>query len=288
MNNENKTNINWYPGHMEKTRKLILKEYKNIDVVYELVDARIPRSSKISNIYEIIGNKPKILIMTKKDLADPILLEKWLVYFNNLGSKAIAIDVNNDEDIKKLISLTHELMDELQAKREEKGLKKKVIQALVVGIPNVGKSSLINRIVGKKVAQTGNKPGITHHLSWLKTNHDLILLDTPGILYPRLDNAEVARNLAAFSAIKYEVVDVNEIAFHILKKLNRYYPEKLKERYGLEPTNMELDFMACYEILGPKMGAMRGGEPDYERISNRIINDLKDEYVKGIVFDNEI
>ncbi len=286
---ENKTSINWYPGHMEKTRKLILQEYRNIDLVYELVDARIPRSSKISNLYEIIGTKPKIVILTKKDLADPITLEKWLVYYRNLGSKAIAIDVNNEEDIKSLINLTHELMKELQEKREVKGLKRKVVRVLVLGIPNVGKSSLINRLAGKKVAKTGNKPGITFHLSWYKTKHDIIMLDTPGILYPKLDSEEVARNLAAFSAVKYEVIDdLSEVAFHILKKLNRYYPEKLRERYGIEPTNMELDFEECYKIIGKKFGAMRNFEPDYDKINNRIINDIKNEYIKGIVFDNEV
>ncbi len=286
--NENKTNINWYPGHMEKAKKLMMKEYQNIDLVYELVDARIPRSSKINNIYDIIRDKPKILIMAKKDLADPIMLEKWRIYYEHLGSKVIAANLNDDNDIRNIINTTHSLMEELQAKREEKGMNKKVVRVLVVGIPNVGKSTLINKLAGRKVASTGNKPGITKNLSWLKTNHGILLLDTPGILWPKLENKDVALNLASFSAIKSEVLDVNEVGVHILNKLNHYYPNKLRERYEIEPTNMDLNIEEAYNIIGKKMGAIKGGEVDYERVSNRLINDIKDEYVKEIVFDNEI
>ena len=285
--NENKTNINWYPGHMEKAKRLILKEYQNIDIVYELIDARIPKSSKIKNIKEIIGNKPKILIMTKKDLADSKLLNKWVKYYEEKGNKVIIADLNNNNDINLIIKTTHELMQESQNKRIAKGLKEKEIKALVIGIPNVGKSTLINKLVGKKVAITGNKPGVTKGLTWLKTKHNILLLDTPGILWPKFDVEETALNLASLFSIKIEILDVNEIAIHILNKLNKYYPEKLQERYNIKPTP-NLDFEEIYVELGRKMGAIKNNEVDYERVSNRIINDLKDEYIKGIVFDNEI
>ena len=288
MDNLKNTTINWYPGHMEKAKRLMIKEYKNIDMVYELVDARIPKSSKIKNIYDIIGNKPKLLIMTKKDLTDPIKIEGWIKYYENIGSKVVLADLNNDNDIKKIVNETHKMMEELQLKREEKGMNKKEIRVLVVGIPNVGKSTLINKLVGKRVANVGNKPGITKGLVWLKASHNIALLDTPGILWPKIDNNEIGLNLASIFSIKTEILDVNEVAVHIINKLNRYYPEKLKERYNIEPSNIELDFEAIYEDLGKKMGAIRNGEPDYERISNRIINDIKDEYIKGVVFDNEI
>lgn len=288
MDNLKNTTINWYPGHMEKAKRLMIKEYKNIDMVYELVDARIPKSSKIKNIYDIIGNKPKLLIMTKKDLTDPIKIEGWIKYYENIGSKVVLADLNNNNDIKKIVNETHKMMEELQLKREEKGMNKKEIRVLVVGIPNVGKSTLINKLVGKRVANVGNKPGITKGLVWLKTSHNIALLDTPGILWPKIDNNEIGLNLASIFSIKTEILDVNEVAVHIINKLNRYYPEKLKERYNIEPSNIELDFEAIYEELGKKMGAIRNGEPDYERISNRIINDIKDEYIKGVVFDNEI
>ena len=281
------TNINWYPGHMAKAKRLMQKEYKHIDVVYELVDSRIPKSSKIENIYDIIGNKPKILIMTKKDLADEEMAKRWIKYYENLGTKALLVDLNKEEDVLKIVAATHELAQALQEKREEKGLIPKDVRVLVVGIPNVGKSTLINKMVGKKVAEVGNRPGVTKGLVWLNTKHHIILLDTPGILWPKLEQKEVALNLASFSAIKTEVLDENEVAVHILKKLNKYYPDKLEERYGVIPNPVELDIEASYEIIARNMGAIRGGEVDYERVSNKIINDIKGEYIKGVVFDHE-
>ena len=282
-----KSVINWYPGHMAKAKRLMQKEYKHIDVVYELVDSRIPKSSKIANIYDIIGNKPKILIMTKKDLADEEMALRWVKYYENLGTKTLLVDLNKEEDILKIVSVTHELARELQEKREEKGLMKKDVRVLVVGIPNVGKSTLINKMVGRKVAEVGNRPGVTKGLVWLNTKHNIILLDTPGILWPKLEQQEVALNLASFSAIKTEILDENEVAVHILKKLNKYYPDKLRERYGVMPNPVELDIELAYEVIAKSMGAIRGGEIDYERVSNKIINDIKGEYIKGVVFDHE-
>ena len=281
------TNINWYPGHMAKAKRLMQKEYKHIDVVYELVDSRIPKSSKIANIYDIIGNKPKILIMTKKDIADEEMTERWVKYYENLGTKTLLVDLNKDEDILKIVNATHELVRDLQEKREEKGMIPKDVRVLVVGIPNVGKSTLINKMVGRKVAEVGNRPGVTKGLVWLNTKHNIILLDTPGILWPKLEQQEVALNLASFSAIKTEVLDENEVAVHILMKLNKYYPDKLKERYGIIPNPVELDIEAAYDVIAKSMGAIRSGEVDYERVSNKIINDIKGEYIKGVVFDHE-
>ena len=280
-------NINWYPGHMAKAKRLMQKEYKHIDVVYELVDSRIPKSSKIANIYDIIGNKPKILIMTKKDLADVEMAERWVKYYENLGTKALLVDLNKDEDILKIVAATHELAQELQEKREEKGLMKKDVRVLVVGIPNVGKSTLINKMVGRNVVEVANKPGVTKGLVWLSTKHNITLLDTPGILEPRLEQKETALNLAAFSAIKTEILDENEVAVHILNKLNKYYPDKLKEKYGITQNLAGLNFEEVYEMLAKSMGAIRNNEVDYEKVSNRIINDIKSGYIKEIVFDHE-
>lgn len=286
MNNDKRQNstINWYPGHMEKAKRLILKEYKNIDIVYELIDARIPKSSKIKSFDKIIGNKPKILIMTKEDLTDLNKIKDWVKYYENDNTKVVLANLNDKNDIKLIIKTTHELMADMQKKRALKGLKPKEIKALVIGIPNVGKSTLINQLAGKKVASVGNKPGVTKGLSWLKTNAGILLLDTPGILAPKLDNSEIALNLAAFSSIKIEILDVNEVSAHILRKLIKYYPEKLVTRYKIS-DNMDIE--SIYEAIGKNIGAIKNGEVDYERVSNRIINDLKDEYIKGIVFDNE-
>lgn len=283
-----KSVINWYPGHMAKAKRLMMKEYKHIDVVYELVDSRIPKSSKIANIYDIIGDKPKILIMTKKDLTDREMAERWVKYYENLGTKVILADLNQEEDIMNIVNTTHELASDIQSKREDKGLMRKDVRVLVVGIPNVGKSTLINRMVGRKVAEVGNRPGVTKGLVWLNTKYHITLLDTPGILWPKLEQQEVALNLASFSAIKTEVLDENEVAVHILKKLNKYYPEQLKERYGILPNPVELDLESAYQTIARSMGAIRGGEVDYERVSNKIINDIKGEYIKGVVFDHEL
>ena len=279
-----KTAINWYPGHMAKTRRLIAEKYPYIDVIYELVDARIPFSSKIKDIYNVIGNKPKILIMTKKDLCDEKVTREWVKYYENLGCHVLLLDLNNGSDYEKLISLTHEIMMETQEKRKEKGLKDKEIRVLVIGIPNVGKSTLINRLCKKKVANVGNNPGVTKELNWLKTKSDILLLDTPGILWPRLDQGEAALNLSAFTALKQEVIPIDEVAVHILQKLNDYYPTILKERYGISKLK---DIEEAYEIIGKKIGAMKNGEVDYDRVSLKIINDIKNESIKGVTFDRK-
>ena len=280
----NKSVINWYPGHMAKTRRLIKEKYDLIDIVYELIDARIPYSSKIKDIYDLIGNKPKIIIMTKKDLCDLKVTNYWVKYYENLGFKVLLLDLNDNNDYKKIIDLTLELTEDIREKRAKKLLGSKEIRALVIGIPNVGKSTLINKLANKKVANVGNNPGITQNISWLKTPYNITLLDTPGILWPKLGEEKVALNLAAVSSIKMEILPIEDVAIHILKTLKEYYPDILKERYNL--TNLN-DFTEVYEILGAKLGAMKKGEPDYDRINNTIINDIKQEKIKGVTFDRK-
>lgn len=283
--NENKTNINWYPGHMAKTKRLIKENINLVDIVYEVIDARIPYSSKIKDIDELLKDKPKILVVTKMDLCDIEETNKFLEKYKKDGYIIVPVDLISGKNVSEIVNKTKEILKPLDDKRKEKGLKKRSYRALIVGIPNVGKSTLINRLVGKKAASVGNMPGVTKNLSWIRINNDIELLDSPGILWPKFDEEEVALNLASMSAIKEEILKLSDVSIHILNKLDKYYNSKLKERYGVDKVNTD-DYIETLDIIGKKRGCLlKGGVVDYDKVYSVIVKDIKDSNLKGITFD---
>ncbi len=280
-----KVPISWYPGHMAKTKREIKEKLPLIDVVYEVVDARMPISSKVIDIDDIIKNKPRILIMTKYDMCDKSQTDKIIKYYKEKGYSVVPVDLIKNTNVNLIIKETSKVSDIINVERKKKGLKpKQSVRALVIGAPNVGKSTLINRLVGKKKTVTGNKPGVTKQLSWIRVGSNIELLDTPGILWPKLENQEHAYNLAALSSVKEEVVDLQDLSIYILHKLNELYPNYLEKRYGI--TTVSDDIITTLEEIGNRRGAkISGGEIDYDKVYSIIIRDLKEGLIGPVTLD---
>lgn len=279
----NNNQINWYPGHMAKTKRLISENLNLIDIIYEVIDSRVPYSSKINDLEELIKNKPRILVFTKYDLCDKEETDKFIEKYQKQGYYVITYDLTKNIDTKRIIDLSKEILKEKLEKIKLKGITKSSIRALVVGIPNVGKSTLINKLVGKKIAVVGNKPGVTKNLNWIRVDKQVELLDSPGILWPKLEQEKEAFNLASTTAIKEDILPKEEIAIYIIKFLDKYYPNILESNYGITDIS---DFYEVYELIGKSRGFIsKGGIVDDDRVTNLIINDIKQGKIKGITFD---
>lgn len=285
MNEKNldKIVINWYPGHMAKTRREIKEKIELIDIVYEIIDSRMPKSSRINDLDEIIGNKPRIMIFTKYDMCDKEITDKFISDYEKDYVVVKASLKDNSNITKEIIAKTEDLLKFINEKRIAKGLNKRNYRALVVGVPNVGKSTFINRIAGRNIQDTGNRAGVTKSLSWIKLNKDIELMDTPGILWPRMDNKEIAYNLASLTSIKEEILNKEDIAIYIIETLYKYYPYLLKEKYNLDNID---DFDIVFDKIGRKKGClMKGNIVDLEKVYTLIINDLKDGKIGKVTFD---
>lgn len=263
-------NINWYPGHMKKTRELIQENLKMVDVVIEVVDARIPYSSRNPIIDDIVKNKQRIIILNKSDLADLKENEKWAKYFKDKGFLVLSMNCMTGFGVNKLFSI----LLNIQKKKNEGQILKRTLRMMIVGVPNVGKSSLINRLTGKKSTQVGDRPGVTKGKQWLTIQNDMQLLDTPGILWPKFEDPKVGLNLAFCGSIKDEVMDLSELALELIEVLQNNYPELLLERYKIEKIfETPLENM---EAIAVKRGFILSGKRiDYERTGRRILDEFR-------------
>ncbi|QOY34449.1 ribosome biogenesis GTPase YlqF [Anaerobacillus isosaccharinicus] len=268
------TTIQWFPGHMAKARREVTEKLKQIDVVFELVDARVPLSSRNPMIDVLVSHKPRLILLNKADLADPYITEQWSRYFQGKGFKVISIDSQTGKGTEKIPTVAKELAVDLLEKLKAKGMKPRAIRALILGIPNVGKSTLINRLAKKKIAKTGDRPGITKQQQWIKVGSELELLDTPGILWPKFEDQIVGLRLAATGAIKDEILDFQDVAVFLLKYLKEQYPKPLMERFKL--TEINEDVIELFDAIGRNRGLlMSGGYIDYDKAAELILREFR-------------
>lgn len=274
--------IQWYPGHMAKARRQVTEKLKMVDVVFELVDARIPFSSRNPVLDDIIQQKPRVLILNKSDLADGQKTKQWISYFKEQGIPAVPINAQEGKGIKEITKAAQKLMQPKFDRLAEKGMKPRPIRAMSIGIPNVGKSTLINRLVKKNLAKTGNKPGVTKAQQWLKLGKEIELLDTPGILWPKFEEKEVGEKLALTGAIKDSLLHLDDIALYGLKKLKEEYPDALMRRYQLSVEELALSEPDLLLLITDK----RGFIDDYERAGEMIITEIRNGKVGRFTLDN--
>ena len=277
--------IQWYPGHMAKAKRQVSEQLKKVDVVFELVDARIPYSSRNPMIDDVIKQKPRVVILNKKDMTNLKELEKWEIYFKNEGFYPVAVDAKHGKNLKNVeveaIKATQEKFDREKAK----GLKPRAIRAMIVGIPNVGKSTLINKLAKRSIAETGNKPGVTKQQQWIKVGKSLQLLDTPGILWPKFEDEEVGKKLSLTGAIKDSIVHLDEVAIYGLNFMIKHDVSALKRHYNID-THEDAEILDWFDAIGRRRVLLqKGNEVDYESVIELIINDMRNAKIGTYCFD---
>lgn len=268
-------NINWYPGHMKKTMDNIRLSLKLVDIVGEIIDSRIPISSKNPVIDDVLKDKPRIMILNKSDMADENETKKWLSYYRKKGYGAVVVDALHSKGLDKIYSVAKEMLADKFKKLEEKNLSAKTIRMMIVGIPNVGKSTFINSISKRKSAKIGDRPGVTKQVQWIKTKNDLELLDTPGVLWPKFEDERIGLHLAFTGAIKDEIMDIENLAFRFIDELNKRDINILKNRYNLSEDSYE-DTLYLMDEIGRNRGAiLKKNEIDYFKVANLVFDDFR-------------
>lgn len=270
--------IQWFPGHMAKTRRLITECLPLVDIVIEVLDARIPISSKNPELSKLIGQKPKLSVFSKSSLADPEVSKLWREYYKSIGQTAIFYDCREGDNLQLIAPTVREILDEKLDRYESKGMTGRRLKAMMVGIPNVGKSSLINALAKNSKAKVENRPGVTLNKQWITTSVGIDLLDMPGVLWPKFEDREVGENLAITGAIKDDILDLEQIAFLLVARLRKTAPEKLSSRYRLGDMEAYKDLAdhELAEVIGRKRGFLvSGGEVDLERTSNMLLDEFR-------------
>lgn len=277
--------IQWYPGHMAKAKREVSEQLKKVDVVFELVDARIPYSSRNPMIDEVIKQKPRVVILNKKDMTNLKELEKWEQYFEEKGYYPVAVDAKHGKNLKDVEKAAIQATKEKFDREKAKGLRPRAIRAMIVGIPNVGKSTLINKLANRSIAQTGNKPGVTKQQQWIKVGTSLQLLDTPGILWPKFEDEEVGKKLSLTGAIKDSIVHLDEVAIYGLQFMIEKDLEGLKKHYNID-VDEEAGILEWFDAIGRRRGLLqKGNEVDYEAVIELIIYEIRNAKIGTYCYD---
>lgn len=276
--------IQWYPGHMAKAKKAVSEKLKVIDFVMELVDARAPFSSQNPMLHDMMNGKPLITVLMKKDLADDQKTNEWMQYLKTDNRLVVSVDVNNKADVSEVVRTAKKMSATTLATLNQKGIQGRAVRAMVIGVPNVGKSTLINRLAGKKIAKVGARPGMTTNQSWIKIDQAFDLLDTPGILWPKFDDEMTGYRLATIGNIKDDILTLDDIAAFVINYLEENYPGRIKTRYQIHADMT--DMMDVFTAIGKSRGALKsGGEVNFDKVSEAILTDVRSGKLGKITFE---